>query len=260
MGDLVPGIVADIRRACWLFVRRPGLLVAVVVTMALGIGANTAIFAVARSVLLRPLPYGSPERLVMLWRTNRDGSRSTAGSRDVDPRHGMACAQHGSDRYCGLWICGRRARQHVWIWSVRMAPNSSEGPTQRGTSSVSSACRRCSAVRSGDDDADDVVVLSDALWRRRFGADPDVVGTTVDLTAGDPNRELGRFTIIGVLPARFRFTYPQETELWAPLGADDLSTASLALRYTVVARLKAGRDVRRFADRHGRGRGGDRAG
>ena len=262
MGDLVPGIVADIRRACWLFVRRPGLLVAVVVTMALGIGANTAIFAVARSVLLRPLPYGSPERLVMLWRTNRDGSGR--------PR-GLATSTH---------VMGWRARNTVLtdiaaldLWqtssAARMDLVGPDGAEQLRGSYATRNFFRVVGVQAvfgrtfRDDDADDVVVLSDALWRRRFGADPDVVGTTVDLTAGDPNRELGRFTIIGVLPARFRFTYPQETELWAPLGADDLSTASLALRYTVVARLKAGvtyddsqTDMAAVAEAIGRDEGG----
>ena len=262
------GIVADVRGACRQLGRRPGLLAAAVATLALGVGANTAIFAVARGVLLRPLPYASPDRLVMLWRTNRDGSGR--------PR-GVATSTHVIEWRARNTVLADIAALELWqdtpIARVDLVGRDS-AERLRGSYATRNFFRVVGVQAAlgrtfREDDADDVVVLSDALWRRRFGADPNVVGATVDLTvgtrdtAGNRDRELRRFTIIGVLPAPLRFTYPQETELWAPLGADDLSTASLRLRYTVIARLKAGvthdhaqADLAAVAEAIGRDRGG----
>ncbi len=91
-----------------------------------------------------------------------------------------------------------------------------------------------------DDDADDVVILSHGLWQRRFGADPTIVGQQIDLTVGNRGRRVRPFTIVGVLPRTFRFTYPAGTELWAPLTSDALTTPNFILKYTVVARLRSG--------------------
>ena len=263
-------MVEDIRGACRLLGRRPGLLAAAVATIALGIGANTAIFTVARSVLLRPLPYASPERLVMLWRAPSDGS-----GRDITG--GLASSTNVIEWRARNTVLADVAALELWQGntSARMdlvGPDSAE--RLRGSNATRNFFRVVGVQAAlgrtfRDDDAGDLVVLSDALWRRRFAADPNVVGSTVDLTVGhrdangNPDRALRRFTIIGVLPGRFRFTYPQETELWAPLGADDLTTAGRRLRYTVIARLKPGvtyddaqADMTRVADAIRGGPGG----
>jgi putative ABC transport system permease protein len=79
------------------------------------------------------------------------------------------------------------------------------------------------------------------LWRRRFGADPDIIGHTIDLTLGRRDRRTRRFTVIGVLPARFRFTYPNETEIWTPRSWLDVDVApKFGGFYTVIARLRDG--------------------
>ncbi len=80
----------------------------------------------------------------------------------------------------------------------------------------------------------------DALWRRRFGADPNIIGQTIELTSGR-SRTLERFEVIGVLPPRFRFTYPEDTEVWLPLPWPDVAAAMpQSLMYGLIARLKPG--------------------
>jgi hypothetical protein len=89
-------------------------------------------------------------------------------------------------------------------------------------------------------DQPNVVLLSDALWRRRFGADEKIVGRTIDHTGGRA-RTRERFEVIGVLPPRFRFTYPDDTELWSAVPWTEVESApQRALLYNVLARLKEG--------------------
>jgi putative ABC transport system permease protein len=91
---------------------------------------------------------------------------------------------------------------------------------------------------SREDDRNDLIVLSHGLWRSHFGGDPGVIGRTVDLPVGR-DRTTGRFTVIGVLPERFRFTYPDETQVWLPRTWSEIERSGpLSLQYQTVARLK----------------------
>lgn len=232
------GFLLDVRsawRAAW---RRPALTGLIVFTLVLGIGANTAIFAVARGVLLRPLPYQDPETLVMIWR----GAANAA-----EPR-GIATPEMLREYRARATSFGDIAAVELWRGSlsaqVDLATNdgaerlrgSFATPNFFSLVGVSAALGRTFA----EGDGRNTVVLSDGLWRRRFGGDPGIVGQTIDIAVGRARSRL-RVHVLGVLPPRFRFTYPEDTEIWMALPWPEVAAAPLnALQYHIVARLKPG--------------------
>ena len=167
-------LLADIRYACRLLVKTPVFTVAAIATLALGIGANTTIFALVQSVLIQPLPYTNPDELVMVW---EDGSRFGF------PRNTPAPANYNDWRM--------RNRSFVDMAATRGGANASltvDGPPEQvvGRSvtvnffsvlGVTPALGR--AFNAGDEQTDRIVMISDALWRRRYGADPGIIGRTI---------------------------------------------------------------------------------
>jgi putative ABC transport system permease protein len=224
----------------WRFLaRRPAFSTALVLTLALGIGANTAMFSLARAVVLRPLPYHDPERLVFVW-------SHRAGAPIVHERHGILT---GTD----VLEWQRRATS---LESVAVISSSRNNPTDAldlvtadGTERLRAAAvtpnffellgvtaRVGRTFTSADDgEGTPLVVISHAFWERRFAGDPSVIGQTVDLLPGRGERQ--RYTIVGVLPAGFRFTYPLETEVWRLLPWTRV-VPSRALDFEMIARLK----------------------
>ncbi len=243
----------DISFAGRLLLRRPGYALAAILTLALGIGANTAIFAVVRGVLLRPLPYTSPSRLVMIWGERKGDSvlrRRIATPLEV--QQWRARNRSFADlAVLELWSSDPAARMDL----AGEEGNGSRRDSERLRGSFASSnffdvlgvrARIGRTFSEGDtaSGAADVVVLSDGLWRRRFGADPAIVGRAIDLTVGRRDRQVRRFTVIGVLPPRFRFTYPKDTELWTPRAWREVDAApKSAVMYTVIARLRDGMSV-----------------
>ncbi|QQS48490.1 MAG: ABC transporter permease [Acidobacteriota bacterium] len=218
-----------------MLMKRPGFTVIAVITLALGIGANTAIFSVAHAVMWRPLPYQRPEELVMVW------ERST--------REKMA---QPSMNATGLFLAWR---EHEGIFSDVAAFEDAEishrsrffltgGPEPErimgafvsgnlfSMLGVNAALGRTFTVADEQPGRGQVVILSDALWRRRFGGDPNVVGKTIRLNDGVYN-------IVGVAPPEFKLSYPNNTELWAPLSFGSKERADMdGATFKVVARLK----------------------
>ena len=226
-------LLQDLRFALRGLLRRPGFTAAVVATLALGLGANAAIFSVVNAVLLRPLPYADPDRLVMVWGRYPDFGRTGTSLPDfTDWQRGTVgsfgsfeqlAAMHGTAfNLTGLGepeqLRGDRVSANFFTTlGVRPALGRGFLPEED---------------RTGGDD--DVVVLSHGFWERRFGGDPKVVGREVQLS-GRP------YTIVGVAPKGFRFL--REVDVWAPARMD---TAAMMERrrseyLTVFGRLK--RDV-----------------
>jgi len=210
---------------------------AAIVSLGVGVGGSTGLFAVLHGVVLQPLPYADPERLVMLWRASSQPSQRL-----------VATATHVIEWRARSKALADLAMLELWQGnpSARMDLVGSGGPQRLRGALVSRNLFGVLGVRAAlgrtcvDDDSQDVVVLSHGLWQRHFGGEPGVIGRAVDLTVGNSSRRRQRFTVIGVLPPTFRFTYPLDTELWAPLPPDATTTPRLFLRYTVVARLKDG--------------------
>ncbi len=197
----------DLRHALRLFWRRPGFSAVVVLTLALGIGANTAIFSVVHAVLLRPLPYRDPGRLMMLW------------SRD---------AAHGVEegRVSLLNFADWKKRSHTFedmtffIGQTFLLGNK-DGPPERmrsarvtsnffpmlGVAPMLGRAFTAEEERRGES----VVVLSYGLWQRRFGGAGQVLGSDLVM-------DKRKARIIGVMPASFQYPFA-DTQVWEPVTA-----------------------------------------
>ena len=202
----------DVRYGVRMLRRTPGFTAPALVTLALGIGANTAIFTVVDAVLLRPLPYADPDRLVTVGDRTPDGFSSNVGFATVlDWRERSRSFEH-------------LAMMRSWMPTLVANGEAERLPAVRVSWNYFVMMGVRPALGRGftaDDDRPDhwrVLLLSDALWRRRFNADPAVVGRTVVMN----DRE---YRVIGVMPRTFepldaeRF-YNASAELWAPIGYD----------------------------------------
>lgn len=194
----------DIKLAIRGLVRAPGFALVACLTLALGIGANSAIFSVVRSVLLRPLPYPESDRLVQIWADHRSKGR-------VDPE--WLTPPQFKD-----WQANSRSFSSMAAYQGWAPDLTGDGePESLGGAAVSwnffdvygvaPALGRSFVQADDDAGAERVIVISDGLWRRRFGADPAVIGKQLQLN-GEP------WTLIGVLPGSFRPTVV--ADVWRP--------------------------------------------
>jgi putative ABC transport system permease protein len=212
--------------------RRPGFAVVVVLTLALGIGAPVAIFSLVSGVMLRPLPYKDPDRVVSLWEKPPGLDRfAVSPANFLDWRQqnqvfeDMAATMRAIVNLTGTGEPERLLAHRV---SASFFP----------ILGVQAALGRTFLPEEDQPDGERVVVLSHGLWQRQFGSDSSVVGRTVSL-------DRGSYTIIGVMPRGFRdFTNifsTEEVKLWLPYPfASDGPTVRDARRLRVVARLKPG--------------------
>ena len=224
----------DLRFAWRMLVKRPVLTFVAVFTLALGIGATTAIFSVVNSVLLRPLPYDDPERLAMIWETNAKERSDTAPASFDDYADFKQARQHFTQ------IAATTSR---WIFNVTDGVE----PRQVGGMFVSAnffsmlgAKPHTGRFFTEDEDkpgAPNVVVLSHSLWQQQFGGRPDMVGQTIRLE-GNP------VTVIGIAQPGFQFMEP--AELWRPLASNPIvaANAGRAVRlFNIVGKLNEGSTI-----------------
>jgi putative ABC transport system permease protein len=218
-------LIQDLRYGLRMLAKNPGFTAIAILTLALGIGANTAIFSVVNAVLLRPLPYPDSNRLVTFWMTIPEMGYSGPGAVcDPDYRE---------------WESQNRVFDGIAAFHGQTANLTGSGIPERlqGAEVTASLFPLLGAapvvgrnLLPGDQvpGHENVVVLSHQLWGRRFGADPAVVGKSITLD-GKP------FIVAGVMAAGFEF--PNQTEFWSPLVlSNDCSNAF----DQVVARLKPG--------------------
>ena len=226
-------LLQDLRYGARMLRKNPGFTIAAALTRALGIGASTAIFSVVNAVLLRPLPYHDPDRLVALWEWN------------IQEQHiNTVAAANFAD-----W----KARNHV---IEDMAYSWDEGYTFTGTANPEAvagytfSCNlfpmlgakpllgRTFLAEECQAGKDHVVVLSQALWQRRFGANRGIIGRSIQL-----NHE--PYTVVGIMPPEF--AHPSSrTVLWTPLSVPPDFFADRKIHtLRVVGRLKRGVSVER---------------
>jgi len=219
----------DLRYAIRLQRKNPGFTIVAVIALALGIGANTAIFSVVNTVLLRPLPYKDPERLVMVWEeaTKAGYPQDTpAAANFVDWRdqnqsfEGMAAITDDSFNLTGSGDPERLEGQRV---STNLFPLLGVEP-QIG---------RVFTAAEDQPGNERVVLLSYGLWQRRFGGDAGIVGKSLQLSGAG-------YTVVGVMPARFQFPTADD-EVWVPIAFTQEDAANRDRHYLrVVGRLKPG--------------------
>ncbi len=207
----------------------PAFTTAAVLTLALGIGATTAIYSLVSTVWLRPLPFRDPERVVRIWETNQPlGIRSFSAS---TPNY--------------LSWCGRAAGfEAIIAFQTRSANLSGQGEPERvaglavtarflDTLGIRPVRGRSFAVGEDQPGRGQVVMVSDRLWRRRYGADPNLVGRSI-LVNGE------RRTVIGIVPLEVGFT--ADRDIWEPLTLDPREDRG-DHRIEVLGRLKRGVSV-----------------
>jgi len=217
--------MADLRYALRALARTPGFTLAVVLTLALGIGVNSAIFSVVYGVLLRPLPYASPDRLVVLYgRYPQFGRAATSLPDFQDWRAGTHSFEQLAARHGGTFILtGDGEPERVVADRV-----TSNFFTTLGVRPALGRTFLPDEDKVGGDDR--VVVLDNGYWQRRFGGDSRVIGRDI-LLNGRP------WTVVGVAPPGFR--YGRDVDLWAPTRADT-TLPRRAEFLDVIGRLKPG--------------------
>jgi predicted permease len=181
---------ADVRHAARLLLSHPGFSAAVILTLALGIGANTAIFSVVNAVLLRPSPFANPDRIVMVWETDRGSNtrhEPAAWPDVVDFRAGSRTLQSiGSMVGMDMTLTGTGDPQRVAGLGVT--------PNLLTLLGVRPLVGRFFTAAEGDSASQQVAVLSERLWRSRYNADPSIVGRTIAVNERPT-------VIVGVAPA-----------------------------------------------------------
>ncbi len=218
----------DLRYGARMLVKQPGFTLIALLTLSMGIGANTAIFSVVNSLLLRPLPYSESEQLTWVWMDNRpEGIREDITSwpnfEDWRAQNQSFQAMAGvRDRRFNLTGAGEPEE----LYGANVSPNFFE------LMRVSPARGRGFNADEEHEGRDQVVVIGHVLWQRRFGGDANIVGQTLSLS-GQPH------TIIGVMPPGFQF--PNKTEVWKPLAPDaQTRRARGSFWLPVIGRLKPG--------------------
>ncbi|MGH7665533.1 MAG: ABC transporter permease [Gemmatimonadaceae bacterium] len=198
-------IVGDIRHASRRLLRNPGFSAVILVTLALGIGANTAIFSVVNGVLLRPLPYREPAQLATVYHyypsLELEAGFAVPSFRDLSEQ-GKVFEAVAVQTGWGVNVTGVGEPQ-------RLAGQRVSGDFFR-VYGVPAALGRTLLPSDGVAGNDNVVVLSDGLWRGMFGSRPDVIGTSVRLNGES-------YQIIGVMPPGHRDFFSRTAELWSPL-------------------------------------------
>ena len=227
----VSTLFQDVRYAARLLRRQPGFTVVAVLTLALGIGANTAVFTVVNGVLLRPLPYRDPERLVQLL-NGRNGRLSMTFS---PPNFNDVTRQSGV--FSGATAMTESSANVTGIGEPLLVDGASVTASFFNVLGVSTRLGRGLVDADGDPAHGDVVVISDGLWRSQFGGRPHVVGSTLRMD-GKP------FTIVGVAPPDLNV--PSGAQYWRPLifKPRDVSDAARGAQWVgAIARLNPGVDL-----------------
>jgi putative ABC transport system permease protein len=227
-----------------MFLKNPAFTVITVITLALGIGANTAIFSVVNTLLMRPLPYSNPDQLVMVWENLR---------KDNNPHNAVAPANFVD------WKEQNKSFQQMAAFTAPVNYNFTGGdmPERVVGARVSAGFFQMLGVqpvqgRLFNDEEDQpgnnqVIIISHGLWQRRFGSDPTLIGKQFILSERT-------FTLVGILPANFRmppdfqFSTLINVDVWTPLALSaDGKKSRTSHSFNVVARLRGSGDSVRQA-------------
>jgi putative ABC transport system permease protein len=232
MGQTLETIWQDVRYGARLLVKQPTFTLVAIVTLALGIGANTTIFSVINALLLKPLPFPEAERLVLLWESQANDPQS----RNIVSAPNFQDWQRQSDVFASMAIFDSGGKGY----------NLSGGgePEQVSGVRVSSGFFEVLGVKPRlgrtflpDDETPgkhQVVVISDGLWRSRFQSDPTLPGKTIKVDGED-------FTVVGVMPPEFEFQFwGGARQLWVPIFYTKGDRERGSHSFVSIARLKPG--------------------
>ena len=220
-------MLQDIRYGFRMMLKKPGFSVIAVITLALGIGANTAIFSIVNAVLLRPLPYKNVETILTLWQQDAAGQKedgaSPANILDWRDRNQifdqLAAAEPYSHR-----LTGNGEPESLRSWLV-----SEDFFSILGVQALYGRTFLPEEHQAGNER---VIVIGERFWQGRFGSDPNIIGKSFVLN-GQPH------TVVGIMPSSFEF--PSGRVMWAPRVVQDRDKQERGTGYLkVIARLKPG--------------------
>ena len=221
----------DVRFGARILRKSPGFAAVAILTLALGIGANTAIFSVVNAVLLRPLPYPNANRLAIIWSTwGKDTRGPASGPELIELRR----RSRSFEEIGGIWVTSGTITGTAEPEQVRMAFTTANflplllEKTQLGRFFSPGEDRRGAAP---------LMILTDGLWRRQFGANPGVIGQIARLNGNN-------FTVVGVLPPDFKVLFPDsrmaDVQVFIPF-LNDLEKADRSTGYIrMIGRLRRG--------------------
>jgi putative ABC transport system permease protein len=226
----------DLRYGFRMLRQRPGFTFAAVIALALGIGANTAIFSVVNAVMLRPLPFADPDRLMVVWQTAQQGEYSQLSlaypNYDELRKQCQLCEDVGawnSYSYTRFALTGGAQPEQAQYAVVSASLFSVLG--------VKPALGRAFLPEEDQPGAARVAIISHGLWRRRWAGDTKLIGQQATFDGQS-------YTVVGVMPPGFVFPrFPRDAEIWVPLSGDPYPGRrfSPGTRYlSVMARLKSG--------------------
>src|SRR5262245_4565283 len=222
-------LLQDLRYGMRMFAKKPGFSLIAVITLALGIGANTAIFSVVDGVLLRPLPYENAERL---FKVNRVSAKKPGlGTRTSPLNYLDMRSQNQSFEYLGGYTDSSKFNLSGGAEPERV-PGAMISDTLFQALGAPPALGRNFAPEEDRKGGPNVVILSHRLWARRFGADPNILGQTLTLDSRP-------YTVVGVMPQDFDFP-TKETALWVPYGFAYEDGGRGNFFVDVIGRLKVG--------------------
>lgn len=209
----------NLRFAFRQIARRPGFAAVIVLTVALGIGANTAIFSLVAGVLLRPLPYPDADRLVAVWPETVTSVRATEWLAEETPTIAGVSGLSVGD----FALTGDAGTEAERVYGARVSPGHFDVLEARPL------LGRTFRAEESNPDRSAVVVLDHALWRARYGGDPDIVGRTIRI-------DYRPYTVVGVMPADFR---PLEARfrLWVPQPVEPGATVETDGTWWVTTRI-----------------------
>jgi putative ABC transport system permease protein len=234
-------MIQDLRYGIRMLLKHKGFTLVAVLTLALGIGANTAIFSVVNAVLLQALPYADPQRLVVLW---TDNPKLQLGGRAIPPANPDILE----------WRARAQSFERLAAFRPSLADLASDGEPERvgGVAvnadffpllGVTPLAGRVFTAAEDQPGSEMVAVISHALWQRRFGGVPDIIGKT--LTVNARNR-----VIVGVMPPGFQFPrgsempaafgFAGQTDVWIPLAWNLQRWQAQSREAVALARLKPG--------------------
>ena len=203
MDRLLPDVAHAVRR----LLRAPGFAAIAIMTLALGIGANTAIFSLVKTVVLRPLPFGNPDRLVMIWQPGDKGETTWLSTPEVAEYARLTSAFESAGAYYSTAANLTGGMEPERVFAAQVTPGLFR------TLGVPAAIGRTFGATDSVSAIGDQVVLAHSLWQRRYGGTSDVIGQSIQVN-GTPR------TVIGVMPASFKlprdFANERPSELWTP--------------------------------------------
>ncbi|HEX3231298.1 MAG TPA: ABC transporter permease, partial [Pyrinomonadaceae bacterium] len=223
-------MIQDLRFGLRMLLKNPGFTLVAVITLALGIGANTAIFSVVNTVLLRPLPYHEPERLAQIWERKLDG-----GNNVISPDNFLDW-QKQAKSFEGLSV------YDVWLPAISTTGKTeqivgiSASPNFFSLLGVTPQLGRTFAPDEENAGQDRVVVISHSFWQNRLGGKGDVIGEKLTL-------DQSSYTIAGVLRPSFRnlrLIFDQQPEIFRPFDVRTVANQRAAHYLSAIGRLKTG--------------------